>query len=90
MDCKFLNNHPSTSSLNTHSKQSSSRKSSPNLLDGGPGGNGPNNSRPPSWKLMENPPESDPKQKIFRVYGICKEFPEVTIIFILWAICLWF
>ena len=33
--------------------------------------------KPESWKLMENPPGFDPKQRCFRILGICKEWPKV-------------
>ena len=33
--------------------------------------------KPLSWKLMLNPIGSDPKERFFRTYGICKEHPEV-------------
>jgi hypothetical protein len=35
------------------------------------------NVKPTTWKRMPHPTDPDSKQAIFRVYGICQDFPQV-------------
>jgi len=36
----------------------------------------------PSWRRFTNPNNPDPKFAVFRVFGICEEFPQVHWIFL--------
>uniref|UniRef100_A0A915DQF8 RRM domain-containing protein n=1 Tax=Ditylenchus dipsaci TaxID=166011 RepID=A0A915DQF8_9BILA len=79
--------HPCTSSATfSNSRSMKTRVSHPNrpMADKHHGHhqNGPSSSQSasvPSWKKMPTPIGFDPKENLFRVHGVCKEYPEYNV-----------